>query len=325
MRNKIISIILCITMLFTLSTLRPFVPTAYAWWGFGDINWDVGNFAANYGDWITQLGSYAKQVATYLWQEKQEVLKVLATQAVEAAKVLALIGVQKMTAKITGQGNGLVIRDWKNYLYNAPAQMALKQMNTFYNTASKGRLSSLNYEGASGTNTAAYFVSQSKQTIAGTPFQTNIQEKVPNPKQNLFSTGNLKGLMSTTECANNVACFTLAASTQYNTEVAKNKEVAKAEQQNGILPTKTASGRIDKPAALISSSLMQVDQMGTKLIMSADSSGTTSSVSALAQIAEGAALSLASRVGDYYAKDALAKSSLNKKLAKFPFSSSYSK
>lgn len=313
-------------MIFTLMTSKPFVSTAHAWWGFGDINWDAGNFVPNLGSFIAKLGNWVGDIGQWIWENKNEILRVLAAASIEAAKVLALKGVQIMTAEITGQDGGLIIRDWGNYLYDAPSQKALKQMDSFYNTASKGRRSSLNYEGVSGTsNISGFFVSQSKQTIAGASFQTNIQELVANPRQDLFSTGNMKGLMSTTQCANNVACFTLTASMEYDKNVAKNQEIAKAEQQNGVRPTKNANGFIDKPAALINNALMQVDEMGTKLIIDAKSDGTISYVSALAQIAEGAALSIAAKAGSYYATDAEASAAPNAAKSEYPFSLSYKK
>ena len=320
LRNKILSVILCIAILFTL---RPFVPTTHAWWGFGDINWDAGNFVANYGDWIANLGQYAVKIAEFAWTEKEELLKVLASEAVAVAKVLALYAVEKVTASIIGSGGGLTIRDWESYLYTTPTQTALTQMDTFYNTTSSGTLSSLNYEGVSGTTAASYLVSQAKDTISGTSLIADIQNYATNPSQDLFSGGNMQALIKSSECANNVACYTIAANKLYNDEFAKAQKIAKAEQQNGFLPVKV-NGRIDKPAALISSSLMQVDKMGTDLIMTASSDGTDSSLAALTQIAEGSVLSIAARAANYGISDNNGKAAVVAQNDKYPFSLAYS-
>ena len=253
----------------------------------------------------------------------QAALKIIAAQAIVAAKILALLAVQKITAALIGGGNGLLIRDWNNYLYTSPQQTAMKQMDTFFTTTSKGRLSSLNYEGV-GPNYDAYLVTQAKQAISSPTPVTNIQAQVTNPTTDLFSGGNMKGIMSYMQCANNVACYTLMATDKYTTEFAKAQTIAKNEQQNGVLPTKTASGRIIKPAALVSNALMEVDKQGQDLIMSAQADDTTSAVAALTQIAEGAALSIAARAINYGISDNNGKAATVAQNAKFPFSLSYS-
>jgi len=316
-RNKLLSFILCITMLFTV---KSFVPTAYAIWGVLDVGINPAELVSDLGDWVSDLGDWGTSLAEWAAEKAADVAELLAAQAITAYKIVALLAVQKAVAFFIGDGDGLIIRDYNKYLYISPQQRALSQMTTFYNTTSKGRLSSSNYEGV-GPNYDSYLVSQAKQTISGTTFVTNIQERVSNPKQ-LFSGGNMQGIMSYMQCANNVACYTLVASAQYDKEFAKAQEIAKNEQQNGFLPTKASSGRITKPAALAQNALLQVDQIGTQLIMNADAKQGTSA--AVTQIATGATISIASRAINYGISDDAGKAAIVAQNNQFPFSVGYS-
>lgn len=315
-RNKILSIILCITILLTV---RSFVPTTHAIWGYTDVNLaDVANF----GTWATNIKNLAQTIVEFVWTQAQAALKIVAAQAIVAAKILALLAVQKATAWIIGDGNGLLIRDWNNYLYVSPQQRALKQMDAFFTATSKGRLSSLNYEGI-GPNYDAYLVTQAKQAISSPTPVTNIQEQVTNPKTDLFAGGNMRGIIAYMRCENNVPCYTLMATDKYTTEVAKAQDIAKLEQEKGVLPTKTASGRIIKPATLVGNALMEIDKQGQDLIMTAQTNDTTSAVAALTQIAEGMALSITARAVNYGIADTMEKAATVAQNAKFPFSLSY--
>jgi hypothetical protein len=313
LRNKIISLILCFSILVSFNMFL-FIPRAHAIWGIEDV---VSDFVDEYSN----LGSLAEAIKENAERIAEKLAEIAAANAITAYKILALLAVQKVTALIIGEGDGLLIRNYASYLYTSPQQVALAQMNTFFNTVSKGRLSYLNYEGV-GPNYDAYLVAQAKQAFLGTTFVTNLQEQVANPSD-LFSGGNMKGIMAyATNCANNVACYTLTAKSQYDKEFAKAQDVARSEQQNGFLPTKTSSGRITKPAALLQNALLQVDQVGTQLIMNADPKSDTSSQ--IGQIAAGAAISIASRAINYGISDNAGKAAIVAQNSQFPFSLGYS-
>lgn len=235
-----------------------------------------------------------------------------------ASKMAALFAVQKITAAIIGSNDGGSITDYRQYLYIAPQQRAMAQMNSFFNTVSKGRLSSLNYEGV-GINYDAYLVAQARQSIAGQSFSTNLQAQVSDPTQ-LFSTGNMKGIMTYMQCANNPACYTLTSVAKYNAELSKATEIAKAEQDKGFLPKKQ-NGKIVKPAALISNIFSQVDQLGTQVIMNADLSAGLAAGEI--QIAQGTLMNIASRSINYAVSDPSGKAAIRNSNDQFPFSLSY--
>jgi hypothetical protein len=312
-KNTFISIILCISIVFYglfFANTRPAMAYTVA---------DIGNLVVNIGKYITSLGQYATQVAQFVWTKMEKLQDVLGASMVVAAKVVALLAVQKIVALFIGEGDGSIIRDYNQYLYTSPQQRAMNQMNVFFNSVSRGRLSYLNYEGI-GPNYDSYLVSQAKQMITGTTFVTNIQEQVSDPKQ-MFSGGNMKALSKFIECPNNVACYTLMASAQYDKELTKAQDIARSEQQNGFLPTKAASGRITKPAALAQNALLQVDQVGTQLIMNAD---PKTPAAALTQIAEGSVISIAARAINYGISDDAGKAAIVAQNNKFPFSLGYS-
>jgi hypothetical protein len=192
-------------------------------------------------------------------------------------------------------------------------------MNSFFNTVSRGRLSSLNYEGV-GPNYDAYLVAQSRAAITGQTFATNLQDQVTDPTQT-FAAGNMKGISSYLQCANNVMCYTMTATAKYNQEFSKAQDLAKNEADRGFVPKKV-NGRIVSPAALVQNALLAADQLGTQLIM--DASWDDGVGAGLTQIAEGAGVSLASRLSNYGISDSAGRQIIQNKNDQFPFSLSYS-
>jgi hypothetical protein len=306
MFKKNIAIILCLG--FLLNTLL--MPNqAKAWPSVATTS--VGALAGIFGDTgiFAQLGT---TIGTYV-KENWE------SMTIAASKMAALWLVQKITNAIIGSGNGGTITDWNNYLYVSPQQRAMAQMNSFFNTVSRGRLSSLNYEGV-GPNYDAYLVAQARMAIAGQPFTTNLQESTTYPKE-LFSGGNMKGIMNYMQCANNVACYTLNSQSQYAMELAKATKIAEMEQDRGFLPSKK-NGKITRPAALMTAAFSQVDQLGTEVIMKADPEDGLGA--AEIQIAKGTAMSVVARTMNYATSDAAGRAAIQNKNDEFPFSLAYS-
>jgi lambda repressor-like predicted transcriptional regulator len=314
--KKIIPLILSIAIVFTTNYFL-FIPKAQAVWGISDVSVDPAQI-------VNALKQYGQQLADAAIEAADKAKSVASNLALAAAKIAALLAVQKAVALMIGDtsGDSLIIRDYNNYLFVAPKQRAMAQMDAFFNTVSKGRLSYLNYEGV-GPNYDAYLVSQAKQVINGTNFVTNIQEQVSDPSQ-LFSGGNMKAFSKYMECANNVACYTFTAANKYNQELTKAQEIAKLEQQNGLLPKKSSTGRIISPAILAQNALLQVDQMGTNLIISSNAETWEALPGALMQVAEGAVMSIASRAINYGISDKAGQAAIQSKNAQFPFSLSYS-
>ncbi len=276
---------------------------------------DPTNLGQNTGTALATAGSLALSLSTKL-------VNAIGGQALLINKMLALFAVQKSTALLVGgdSGSGSLIRDFENYLFTAPQQKALSQMSVFFNSASSGRISSLNYEGV-GSNYDAYLAAQARQSINGAAFITNIQSQVADPRGNLFSTGNMSGFMTFLQPANNPMSYTLTAEQHYNNAVARAQEIAKNENVNGFVPTKV-NGRITNPASIAENALLEVDKLGTKMIMDAQGSTPEDKANAIAQVWEGAGISAAARLTKYGIVDPI-KKSIDNALDSFPFSLSY--
>ena len=263
MKKKIFSIFFLIILLFSLPT-KP----AKAQWT------DLVAMGQRAVDFVVKLPGIIAQVGQYAYTLSRDISTAITSQALVIQKVLALLAVQQATSLLIGDGNGgggTIIRDFNDYLYVSPQQRAMAQMNSFFNTVSRGRLSTLNYEGI-GPNYDAYLVAQARMAIAGQPFTTNLQDLVTDPKQ-MFDGGNMKGLMTYMQCANNVACYTMTSTAQYNLEFAKAQEIARTENVNGFIPKKV-NGRITQPASIAQNALTQLDQLGTQIIMNAKGGST---------------------------------------------------
>lgn len=309
MFRKKIAIILLLSLAFNM-LLAP--QAAKAWPSVATTG--VGASAGLFGDTgiFAQLGTSIAQYVEDNWQ----------AAVLGASKMVALYAVQKITQAIIGEGDDgdTVITDWNSYLNTGPKQRALDQMNLFFNNTSRGRLSSLNYEGV-GPKYDTYLKNVGMQTYAKKPFVTNLQEIATEPKE-LFAGGNMKGVMSYMQCANNPACFSLAANAKYQEILSKEKDIAVKEQTNGFKPVKK-NGKITSPSAIVASALAQVDQLGTQVIMNADlKAGITAGE---LQIAGGTVISIAARTLNYATSNKAGKDAIqNKNDEDMPFSLAYS-
>jgi hypothetical protein len=286
---------------------------------------DVMNLVENTGQLLSDIIGTTTEVVSAAYEVSKDAIASVLGLSITVQKMLALAAVQVTASALIGDGNssqGTIIRDFNNYLYTSPQQRAMAQMNSFFNTVSQGRLSSLNYEGI-GPNYDAYLVNQAKQAIAGQAFATNLQNIVTNPSQ-LLDGGNMKGLMTYMQCANNVACYTLTSTEQYNLEFEKAQTIAKNENVNGFIPKKV-NGRIIQPASLAQNALTQLDQLGTQLIVTAKGGPTAAeNTTAIEQIWSGAALSATARLTNYGISDKAGQEAIKNKNDQFPFSLSYS-
>lgn len=314
-QKKFLPIVLCFSIVF-FSIFAVNVRQAKAW----PVSMAIGNFIPETGSMISGLGSLAKTILTQVVDIAKGIL-------VTASKVAALMIVQKITQAIIGKGDagdakGGIITDWDQYLNIGPQQKAMAQMNSFFNNATKGRSSSLNYEGVNSgaSRYQNYLIAEAKKSYTPQTFVIDIQDTVTDPGE-FFAGENMKGIMAYTKHANNPASIALIASQTYASEVAKAKEIALSEQDKGILPVKKG-GVITQPAAIAGSALSQIDQLGTTLIMNADYK-SQGYAGAATQIAAGIGVSVASRSLNYAVADKEGKAAIQNSNGQ-PFSLSYS-
>jgi len=81
---------------------------------------NIVSMIENIGDELANTDNLAETIETLVWNMAQAALKIIADNAIVIAKYLALLAVQKATTALIGGGNGLLIRDWNNYLYTSP-------------------------------------------------------------------------------------------------------------------------------------------------------------------------------------------------------------
>ena len=181
--------------------------------------------------------------------------------------------VYEMVENEVGTGNNgkpAFVTDWYDYLYTQPEQQTRVQMNSFFNSVSAGRLSSLNYEGA-GQAYDQYLKKQAETSIYGSDqaFVTNIQNYASDPSTQMFDNGNFKAFSSYLECPNNPWCYSMEAEKQYSSLSDINRTVAeKTVNDDGFLPKKV-DGKIVTPGAMYQSAMEGVDQLGNQLIVNA--------------------------------------------------------
>ncbi len=310
MSKKFFSIILCVSMI-GLYAFGPFVHKANASYPVVDVGNIVQSTISAVTDVVMKVYTLAKDVAG-----------IISSNMIVAYKIAALLTVQESVALIIGEGDGLIVRDYNQYLYTNPKQQALARMNVFFNAVSDGRLSSSTYEGV-GPNYHAYLALQAKKSLVGDVKKTNLQEQVSDPNK-LFSGGNMKGIMSYMQCTNNVGCMTLLSNSIYSQEFSKVQDLARSEQQNGFLPRKGSDGRIMSPSMMAQNALLDLDRFGTELIITADDGEDGEKLeAAIAQIAEGSLLSIVSRAANYGIPDNRASAAAQARNDQFPFSVDY--
>jgi hypothetical protein len=307
--KKIVATFLLISIFFSA---QPFVLKAHAYWGVQDSVSDFSTESSTEEDFLANSAGWAATVAKWASDNAE-------TITVVAIKLSTLAAIQQLTVMFEGSGTAQqsIVRDYNDYLYGAPSRAAMTQMNSFFNSASQGRLSSLNYQGV-GPNYDSYLATQARSSITGTPFTTNLQNQVTDPSK-LFAQGNMKGWMSFFQCANNVFCYSLTAQSQYNQTFKQAQTVAKYQQVNGFLPT-IKNGRITSPASLAENALMLVDKVGTNMVVSAP----LEYEAGITQIIGGAAITLTGRLINYAIADDKTKASLAAQNSSSSLSSSYS-
>lgn len=183
-------------------------------------------------------------------------------------KQLAIIMVNKSVQALIGSGNNgkpQFVTNWNDYLFLGPQQRANGYMNSFFDSATRGRLAGAS-EGVA-TSYDSYMVNQAQKAIAGQPCAITMQSYTSNPNK-MFVDGNMRGFMAFLQPCNNPIMFADIAQTQLTNQTQKEQVLADKQQDKGFLP-KMVNGVITAPAILFQSALTGIDQMGTNAIVNA--------------------------------------------------------
>lgn len=334
--KKGLATLICISIIFSSalpSALFIAVPEAEAVIIPANFVPDVGTVGTTLGDLLANLKQVLQGILEYAAELAAELAKSLASAAVVLAKIAALYAVQEAVALLLGDENkdSLIIRDFGEYLYTLPRKAAAKQMKAFFTQLSSGRSSYSSYEGV-GTSYISAVKKQAETaaddffngTIGGKQVATTLQNYTSDASD-LFSDGTTKAFSALLECGNSYLCVHLQTKEKAAQELKKQQGKAAAETKDGMLPQKSSTGRITTPAIMAQNALVDIDQHGSNMIINANAgAGNAASIlTALEEIAAGAAMSIVSRAINYGIVDKAAKAEDEVISKGYSFSTSY--
>jgi hypothetical protein len=236
--------------------------------------WDIDNLLENILQYTEEVLSYEELVSQYteLVDTYEEIssndAKQWATMAADDAERESAMN--KTEKNLLKSSQSKMITDYGEYLYTAPIKKTATQMDSFFSAASGGTVTSANpdtdysAEGVNGDNYDQYLADNAAASINGETLKTDITDVVDDPTQP-FANGNMQGLMALLECSNNVMCFSTASESKYDQLLDQNQTIAKAEEDNGFVPTKE-NGKIVAPAESAAYQYTAVEDMDIQAI-----------------------------------------------------------
>lgn len=218
-------------------------------------------------------------VATNVFDAIRQIITgtLLQTYKIAAVEVLN----SRVGQMVSGGGYGgrpLVITNYNDFLYRAPAQRTGLYMNDFFTLTTRGKSYSSNYIPAGysgnnfGGNYSAYLISMGKASIlenAGFN-QVNLEEYVPSPEL-MFANGDWRAFNAFfANPANNPYGYALQAERAYQQKLAMEQEQAriKAMSGGGFLPVER-NGMVITPARTIGDVVEHVTTLGNTIIAAA--------------------------------------------------------
>lgn len=268
MKNKIItlSLVLLLSLSLALGTPRGASAQASVVFDPFDLPQDIFTMVEST---MTTIETTVTAVATDgMWVSDmidRYLLPVLKTAAIQMMN-------QIVSNIVSGGGSGkpMFVTNWDDYLFKTPERETKVYMNSFFNSISAGRLSSLNYEGA-GQSYDVYLKKQAESILFSSTnaLTTSINNYTINPQKELFSGGNMKGFSAFLQCQNNPACYSLAANMAYTEKLNQVQTIATKEvNASGYLPKKMGD-RIVTPGSQFQSAMESVSQLGGQMIVNA--------------------------------------------------------
>lgn len=225
------------------------------------------------GEW-----GIADAVATNLFDGIRNIINGTLLQAYKIVAVEVLnTRVGQMVAGGGYGGRPLVITNYNDFLYRAPAQRTGLFMNDFFTLTTRGKAYNSNYIPYGGYsnfrgNYSAYLISMGKQSIwESTGVNViNLEEYTPTPEQ-MFATGDWRAFNAFfSNPANNPYGYALQSQQAYYQRLAVEQEQAriKAMSGGGYLPVER-NGMVITPARTIGDVVEHVTTLGNSIIAAA--------------------------------------------------------
>jgi hypothetical protein len=205
-------------------------------------------------------------------------------------KVAAITMLNSKVGQMVGgksAGSAMVISDWNEFLYTAPAEKVTLYMNDFFSTVTRGKFSSANYVGVGDTigavdgNYVNYLVVASQQAIRpmdvaleqDSAMSFNLDEFTDSPEA-MFAYGDFRALNAFTENPfNSPYGVVMIAEGVHAKKMEEEKKVAEVKSQSSGFKAPEVDGKTVAPAATIESMVADTQNIGNQLIAAAKNPG----------------------------------------------------
>ncbi|MFA7208660.1 MAG: hypothetical protein WC120_00085 [Parcubacteria group bacterium] len=203
---------------------------------------------------------------------KMGALKQVAIQTINTEISLAVGGSSSQNSRIIG--------NYRDFLHIEPLQKTNRYMNDYLSQITRGRGSEAGYIPNEGFGAGAFvgglnhgnYIAQLRQSAMAITVDRNepIPTYIGNPRQNMFSNGNMDNFNLYLSGVNNPWAFNLNAEQKYQERLAIEKEAAQTEAVAGQGYKSTRQGdAITAPGALIGATLANVQNLGLNVLASA--------------------------------------------------------
>lgn len=201
-------------------------------------------------------------------------------------KVAAVTMLNSKVGQMVGgssAGNSMIISDWDQFLYQAPAEKVNVYMNDFFSSVTQGKYASANYVGVGDTQGdvnggyVAYLVGGAQQSIgmegSAGGFQYNLDEFSSSPEQ-IFQNGDWRGFNAfVSNPMNNPWGFQIATQGVFSEQLAKEQKKADVKSKASGFKAPEAGGKTVAPVATIEGMVKDTQNIGNQIIAAAKNPG----------------------------------------------------
>ena len=201
-------------------------------------------------------------------------------------KVAAITMLNSKVGQMVGgssAGSAMIISDWNQFLYEAPAEKVNVYMDDFFSNVTRGKYASANYVGLGDAignvngNYVNYLVEGAKASIttggdSASPCTYTLDEYSDNPDM-IFNNGDWQGFNAFFSPCNNPWGIQIAAKSAYSQQLVKEQEQAKLEATSPGFKAPKVDGKTVAPVATIEGIVKDTQNIGNQLIAVAKNPG----------------------------------------------------
>lgn len=231
---------------------------------------------------VARAGVWGESIAATLLDQSLTTIKNQIEGAILGTlKVAAITMLNSKVGQMVGgssAGSSLIISDWNQFLYQAPAEKVSVYMNDFFTNVTRGKYASANYVGVGdpigniGGNYVAYLVDGAKgqispgsDSLSSSPCDYNLDEYADNPST-IFDDGNWQGFNAFFQPCNNPFGFQIATMGVYSQKLIQEQEQAKIESLAPGFKAAKVNGNTVTPVATIQGMVNDTQNIGNQLV-----------------------------------------------------------